>query len=377
MLKSNYNKPNLSDLFSKRICSLLFALCSLLSVSGCGDLTQSTLTAPRSSYTGNDSKRPSHLKAVSYGDLPGWRQDDHRYALKAFRNTCKAKVQYEGSVIADKYLLEEKCQIMPAESASPDAVRKWFEEHFQPFKLADEAGKQKGLFTGYYSPVVHACRTKTEKCSVPIMDTPADGRNYKGVDSKTIVREKIGRVIYWIHPIDLQDMGAATLILEDGSKVKVLVASTNDLPFNGIGSQLLQRGIRPPGGSGMKSVRAYLKQNPKLAQELVDNNPRYVYYRQADSFDVKGNMGVPLSKIRSVAMDKSIYSLGMPVYIDTAMSDGRKLQRLMVAQDTGGAIKGWVRADIYFGEGDEAFEYAQGQYSQGEAYILMPKPYGK
>ena len=86
-------------------------------------------------------------------------------------------------------------------------------------------------------------------------------------------------------------------------------------------------------------------------------------------------MGVKLSKIRTVAMDDSIYTLGLPVYINTNLSDGRSFNRLMIAQDTGGAIKGWVRADIYFGVGDEAFELAHGQHAQGQMFILMPKEY--
>jgi len=116
-----------------------------------------------------------------------------------------------------------------------------------------------------------------------------------------------------------------------------------------------------------------LRQNPALAQEVINNNQRYVYFVEAQAHDVIGTIGTPLSKIRSIAIDNTIYTLGLPVYVDTSLSDGRKFQRLMVAQDTGGAIRGWVRVDIFFGVGDEAFEVAQGQYAQGEKYILMPK----
>ncbi|MGN0917185.1 MAG: 3D domain-containing protein, partial [Candidatus Enterousia sp.] len=91
--------------------------------------------------------------------------------------------------------------------------------------------------------------------------------------------------------------------------------------------------------------------------------------------DVIGKLGTPLSKIRSIAMDTDIYTLGMPVYISTNLSDGRKFQRLMIAQDTGSAIKGWIRADIFFGKGDEAYKFAHGQHAQGEMFILLPKEY--
>jgi membrane-bound lytic murein transglycosylase A len=266
---------------------------------------------------------------------------------------------------------------MPAASADAEAVRQWFENNFQPYLVSDDATRD-GKFTGYYSPVVNACRYRTSECSVPIMNKPTDGREYKRVHSKTLVDNFVGEILYWIDPIDLQDMGSATLILEDGSQVRLSVASTNDLPFNGIGSQLLERGIRPPDGYGMKSVRKYLKEHRSLANELIANNPRYVYYAPSKIDAVTGNMGVPLTKIRSVAIDKKIYTLGLPVYLDTRLSsDGRKFQRLMVAQDTGGAVIGYNRADIYFGTGDEAFEYAHGQNEGGQMYILMPKEFGQ
>ncbi|MDR1360801.1 MAG: MltA domain-containing protein [Rickettsiales bacterium] len=357
---------------------LPFALCLLPLLTGC-DISPKSPSAPGGGgITGDNSVRPANLTRVSYSELPDWKQDDVRYALQAFRNSCKAKIQYAGKVIPDRALFEEKCKNLPSASADAETIRQWFEYNFQPYKVRDDAGKTSGKFTGYYSPIVNACRAQTAKCSAPVMDKPADGRNYKGVPAKDLVKNRVGRVIYWIDPIDLQDMGSATLILEDGEKVRVSVASTNDLPFNGIGSQLLKRGIRPPNGYGMKSVREYLKNNRSLANELIDNNPRYVYYTRSEQSAVTGKIGVPLSKIRSIAMDDTIYTLGMPVYVDTHLSaNGQKFRRLMIAQDTGGAIKDWVRADIYFGPGDEAFSYAQGQSSTGNIYILMPKPYGK
>ena len=344
----------------------LTLIACLLSLNGCGLFEWPGLT-------GDTGKVPGNLKRVGYGELRGWKNDDHRHALKAFRNTCAGKIQYGGAVVPDERLMREKCKFLPSESADKETVRLWFEAHFQPYKASDDTN---GRFTGYNSPVVKACRRQTAECSAPIMDKPTDGRAYKGVDSKTIVSERIGNIIYWIDPIDLQDMGSATLILEDGSKAWLSVASTNDLPFNGIGSQLLARGIRPPDGYDMRSVRKYLKENRALANELIANNPRYVYYAPSATSAVVGNMGVPLTKIRSVAIDRNIYTLGLPVYLDTKLSaNGNAFRRLMVAQDTGGAVVGYNRADIYFGVGDEALKYAGGQSEPGQMYILMPKEY--
>ena len=330
-------------------------------------------------HTGDNSVAPSsNLRRVSYSELPGWNQDDVRYALQAFRNSCKAKIQYKGRVIPDRELFQEKCNMLPSASADNATVRAWFESNFQPYKIYNDDGSTKGTYTGYYSPVIPGCKTKTAECNEPLMGIPTDGRNFKGVSKKQIVENKIGRVLYWANIVDVQNIqiqGSGMLKLPDGKMVKLNFAAVNDMPFKSIGEQLRNRGIKPEGGYSADAVWTYLKKNPKLAKEVIYNNPRYVYFYESVPPDVIGKLGTPLSKIRSVAMDDSIYTLGLPVYIDTNLSNGQKFRRLMIAQDTGSAIRGWIRADIFFGKGDEAYQYAHGQHAQGEMYILMPKEY--
>ena len=339
-------------------------------------LTSCDLSTP--THQGDNSVIPSNLRKVSYNDLPGWDNDDVRYALQAFRNSCKAKIQYTGRVIPDRALFEEKCKMLPSASADVATVRAWFESNFQPYQVYDDNGGKRGTYTGYYSPIIPACRTKTAQCNEPLMGVPTDGRNYKGVDKKTIVNNKIGRVLYWANIVDVQNIqiqGSGMLQLEDGKMVKLNFAAVNDMPFKSIGEQLRSRGIRPEGGYSADAVWQHLKKNPSLAKEVIYNNPRYVYFYESVPPDVIGKLGTPLSKIRSIAMDDDIYTLGMPVYIDTNLSDGRRFSRLMIAQDTGSAIRGWIRADIFFGKGDEAYKFAHGQHSQGQMFILMPKEY--
>lgn len=355
-----------------KLCTLLSVLCALLSACDVTTPSQSPVVS------GDSSVKPRHFQRVSYSELPGWRADDVRYALKAFRNTCKAKIQYVGAVKPDRYLLEEKCQFLPKESADNATVRAWFESHFQPYRATDEAGKTKGTFTGYYSPTIDASRTRSGQYTEPLMAVPNDGRTFKGIDKKTILSKQIGRPLYYAHPVDVQNIqiqGSGMLKLESGELVKLNFAAVNDLPFNSIGEQLRKKGIRPPEGYSAAAVWKYLKTQPALAREVIDNNPRYVYFVESAAHDVVGKLGTPLSKIRSIAVDDSIYTIGLPVFVDTNLSDGRKFQRLMIAQDTGSAIRGFVRVDIFFGSGDEAFRYAEGQHAQGEKYILMPKPY--
>jgi membrane-bound lytic murein transglycosylase A len=346
---------------------------AIAAMAGCGDLTDTG-----GGVSGDRSVRPPNLQKVSYSDLPGWRADDVRYALQAFRNTCNAKIQYSGRVVPDRFLLEEKCHVMPSQSADSATVRAWFESHFQPYRLSDDSGKTKGLFTGYYSPTIPACRAQSDKCGEPLMAVPTDGRSFKGVDKKTILGNKIGRVLYWADPVDVQNLqiqGSGMLKLQDGTLVKLNFAAVNDMPFKSIGDQLRSRGIRPPEGYSSAAVWKYLKTQPKLAREVIDNNPRYVYFQESPQHAVVGKLGTPLSKIRSIAVDDAIFTVGLPVFVDTYLADNRKFQRLMMAQDTGSAIRGWVRGDIFFGAGEEAEMHASPQYASGEMYILMPKEY--
>lgn len=340
-------------------------------------LTSCDLSVP--THQGNDAIVPSsNLHPVSFSALPGWKNDDVRYALQAFRNTCRAKLQYTGRVIPDAALVQEKCNMMPGAGASTQTVREWFELHFQPYRIYDDSGKTRGTYTGYYSPTIPACRHKTSECNEPLMAAPSNPAQYKNVSKKKIVENKIGRVLYWANIVDVQNIqiqGSGLLQLDDGSTVKLNFGATNDMQFKSIGEQLRNRGIRPDGGYSADAVWKYLKKKPALAKEVIYNNPRYVYFKEAESKNVIGKLGTPLSKIRSIAVDDSIYTVGMPVYINTNLSDGRKFQRLMIAQDTGSAIRGWIRADIFFGSGDEAYKFAHGQHSTGEMFILLPKEY--
>ena len=349
---------------------------AMMAMLGMVMLASCDMSTPR--HQGDNSVIPSNLRMVSYNQLPGWRDDDVRYALQAFRNSCRARIQYTGRVIPDRALFEEKCRTLPSASADVATVRAWFESNFQPYQVIDENGGVRGLYTGYYSPIIPACRTKTAQCNEPLMAVPTDGRNYKGVPKKKIIEQQIGRPLYWANIVDVQNIqiqGSGMLELDDGTMVKLNFAAVNDMPFKSIGEQLRARGIRPPNGYSADAVWQYLKQNPALAKDVIYNNPRYVYFYESVPPDVIGKLGTPLSKIRSIAMDDDIYTLGLPVYIDTSLSDGRAFRRLMIAQDTGSAIRGWIRADIFFGKGDEAYQFAHGQHSQGRMYILMPKEY--
>ncbi len=325
------------------------------------------------------SKMPSsNFTKVSYSALPGWEDDDVRYALQAFRNSCRAKIQYVGELNPNPELFKEKCETLPSPDASTSTVRAWFESHFQPYQIYNDNGTDTGLFTGYYSPTIKGCRTKTAHCDTPLMSAPTDGREYKGVEKETIVKNKIGNVLYWANIVDVQDIqiqGSGLVELENGERVKLNFGGTNDMTFKSVAQYLKDRNIKPEGGYSAEALWSHLRARPELAYDAINSNPRYVYFTKASSHDVIGKIGTPLSKIRSIAMDDELYTIGLPVYIDTKLSNGQKFQRLMIAQDTGSAITGWIRADIFFGSGTDAYQYAQGQHQQGRMFILMPKEY--
>ncbi len=349
---------------------------AVLAVCAAFALTSCDVSTP--THVGDNSVIPSNFRAVSYRELPGWYDDDVRYALQAFRNSCRAKIQYTGRVIPDRELVAEKCRTLPSASADNATIRAWFESNFQPYQIFDDNGGDRGIYTGYYSPVIPASRTKTAEFNEPLMAIPTDGRAYKGVPKKTISEQQIGRVLYWANIVDVQNIqiqGSGMLKLTDGTMVKLNFAAVNDMPFKSIGNELKNRGIKPAGGYSADAVWQHLKKDPALARDVINSNPRYVYFYESTPPDVVGKLGTPLSKIRSIAMDDDIYTLGMPVYINTNLSDGRKFRRLMIAQDTGSAIRGWIRADIFFGSGDDAYRVAQGQHAMGQMFMLMPKEY--
>ena len=155
------------------VVRVFLAVCAVFVLASCD------LSTPTSSF--DNSVLPANFKKVSYSQMPGWRDDDVRYALQAFRNSCRAKIQYVGRVIPDKELFAEKCRMLPSASADIKTVRAWFESHFQPYQIYNDNGGDKGTYTGYYSPIIPGCRTKTAQCNEPLMGIPTDGRNYKGV----------------------------------------------------------------------------------------------------------------------------------------------------------------------------------------------------
>jgi membrane-bound lytic murein transglycosylase A len=361
------------------------------------------------------------LRPVGFDRLPGWRADHTADALPPFLAGCAMLVatppdQLLGGQGMARELGGSSVQWRPAcaaASAVPPgddtAARTFFQTWFQPYALSDN-GSPQGLFTGYYEPEVRGSRSPGGIYNVPLLGLPNDlvlvdlgafaddlkGRHLTGrvqngrlepyYDRAAIVRgvlhgQRLG--LLWLRdPIDaffLQIQGACRVRLQDGQIARVSYAGQNGRPYVPIGRILADRGHIRLDQVSMQSIRGWLDSHPSEAADIMNQNLSYVFFRELASTPPDqgppGALGVALTPARSVAIDRQFVPLGAPLWIDTTDPlDGSKVQRLTLAQDLGGAIRGPVRADIFWGWGPEADARAGRMRQSGSAYALLPRP---
>jgi membrane-bound lytic murein transglycosylase A len=352
----------------------------------------------------------STVEPVRFADLAGWGEDDHAAALAAFRRSCKEivatgvgfsrAVRFGGR--REDWL--DVCSLAPG----ADDARRFFERNFRPYRVHD-ADRTEGLFTGYYEPEVEGRRRPSGKFSVPIYSRPADlvsfsvaeqaesglayGRRIAGHPRPYLSRREIelgalagkGLEIVWLEDwVDaffIHVQGSARVRLEDGSAVRLSYAAKSGLPYSGIASLLVDRGAFSRDEMSMQATRQWLKDNPAEARALMWENQSFVFFREAELEDpglgALGAQHVQLTPHRSLAVDRSLWAFGTPVWLDStapAGADGRSepLQRLVIAQDTGSAIKGLARGDVYWGFGEQAGRIAGRMKSPGVMTVLLP-----
>ncbi len=342
-------------------------------------------------------------RVVSYADLPGWTEDRHADALAAFLAGCKA-------IKPDKPLAAA-CVAARALPAGDDAAaRAFWEARFEPVELSNSNGAIDGLITGYYEPVIPACRARKPDCSVPIHGVPEDlitvdlaaidpdlkGKRLRGrLDGRKLVpyasraeidsRNGNGKplpapILAWAaDAVDLffmQVQGSGRLQMDDGSVMRVGYADQNGHPYRPVGRSLVERGALSKDGVSMQSIRGWLSANPAERDAVLATNPSYVFFRELPPSDdgPLGSLGVPLTPARSIAVDVNAVPLGSPVWLATIdPDDGSPIRRLMAAQDTGGAIRGTVRADLFWGRGEVAAAEAGRMQQPGRMWLLRPR----
>jgi peptidoglycan lytic transglycosylase A len=358
----------------------------------------------------------SQYAPVAWADLTGWREDDHLQAYKAFRLSCKPISAQRTPPPDPKALgvsLRDPCRAAKAADISDAARAKaFFERLFLPLRIA-RLGEDAGFVTGYYEPVIDGSRTRTDVYTVPVYRRPSNlfvrgtGQSSSSLPNKGQVFRKIGRrklvpyydraeiedgaiagrglEICWLKgQTDLlfaQIQGSARIHLEDGSTMRINYDAHNGYPYTAVGRILIDRGIIPKEQMSMQKIREWMDQDPDGAKELRRQNRSYVFFREvqlSDKDEAVGAQGVPLTPGRSIAVDKALHVYGTPFFIEGELpieSEQSKtpFQRLMIAQDTGSAIVGPARADLYFGAGMDAGKVAGRLRHNMRFAILVPK----
>ena len=376
-------------------------LMSVLYCLGCAHIPD-----PRVSITGIE------LKKTSVESLPGFETDKVGCALLAFKKSCKkiAKKKLNARFGDQAYTGLVKdwvniCSSLPAPGSESTKYREYLVRNFRAYKIVD-LGNSLGLFTGYFEPVLKGSLIKSENFSIPIYPRPPDlvlvslGDWRKSMKGKRIAGKLVGarlkpyfsrkdiregalisttKPIIWLSSdIDaffLHIQGSGKIKLPDGSQVRIGYAGHNGHNYFPIGRHLKKIGAISSAEMSLQKIKSWLIQNPKQKNLVMDLNPSYIFFRRVASGGPIGAQGLALTPGRSLAVDRKFFPLGMLLWLDADYSDeeGLRLQRMMVAQDTGGAIKGPIRGDVFWGSGEKALELAGPMKAEGNLFILIPK----
>ena len=360
-----------------------------------------------------DKKPELSLRLASFSDLPGWQSENFKSFIPAFSKTCERILKRP----SDKKLgpLEQSgtygdwqphCRAFFAlgEKPSHAALKNFFESRFSPHQvLADK--KPEGLFTGYYEASLKGSRTKGGPYQTPLYSRADDlvmvqlgefrddlkGRRIAGrvKDGKLTPyesREEIvagdwphnDKVLVWVDdPIDaffVQIQGSGVVRLNDGGVMRIGYAGQNGHVYYAIGRELIKRGEIEKEEVSLQSIRAWLEAHPDQADEIMNTNQSYVFFKELKGEGPLGGSGVALTAGRSLAIDRSLLSYGLPLWVDieAPIEGAGRIQHLMVAQDTGGAIRGPVRGDVFWGYGETAEKLAGPMKSKGQYWVLLP-----
>jgi membrane-bound lytic murein transglycosylase A len=359
----------------------------------------------------------SQYEPVEWTALDGWADDDHAAAFATFLTSCRG-------LNGQQPLSREMAQLIRglkdvcarAQAAIPldeNGARKFFEDNFRPVRLS-KLGETAGFLTGYYEPILDGSRVPTGEFTAPLFRRPpnlaisgwrklGDAFPSKGVKvGRRVGRRKIVpyytraeiedgaldgwhlEICYLRSPIEVlfaQIQGSARIRLEDGSILRVNYDSHNGWPYVPVGRVLIDRNIVPKDEMSMQRIREWMEANPDQAAEVRRQNKSYVFFRitgLSTDDEPEGGQGVPLVPGRSIAIDRSLHVYGTPFFIlaDLPIANDRsltKFRRLVIAQDTGSAIVGTARADIYFGAGDDAARIAGRIKNSGTFVMLLPR----
>ncbi len=342
------------------------------------------------------------LQPAEWNELPGWANDDVAAAWPAFLQSCRG-VASKPHGPAWKRVCDQARQEDGKPGFDP---RRFFENNLRPYAVISAEGSANGLITGYYEPLLRGSRTRGNGFEQPLRGAPDDlltidlGALFPELKDKRVRGRLVGNKIlpYWsraeiqamgdrfpaktlfyvddaVELFFLQVQGSGRIRLPDGSTARVNYADQNGHPYQSIGRVLVERGELKLEEASMQGIQAWARANPARLDELLNSNPSYVFFREMP--DSKGGptgaLGVPLTPERSIAVDPRSVPLGTPVFLATTRPNSTQpMNRLVLAQDTGGAIKGAVRADFFWGFGKPAGEQAGRMKQSGRLWLLLP-----
>jgi membrane-bound lytic murein transglycosylase A len=362
---------------------------------GLGLWITSALIAPASATSVH--LRGAQTEAVSFATLEGWQDDDQKEAFDTFLKSCGAILNGTRAMRAARPFYGALFRVCERAVAAGDLdrahARAFFEENFRPIRVMP-AGQALGFFTGYYETEVDGSRFPSDEYTVPLYSTPAETvKRRQSTVFSDLDRTKIedgalaGRnleICYVKSPIDAffaQIQGSTRVKLDSGKLLRLNYVASNGMPYTPVGKFLIDRGIVSREEMTMDKIREFMEANPEEGKELRRKNRSFVFFHETslDAHDeVVGAQGVPLTAGRSLAVDKKIHVYGTPIWVNAEFpieseKPETKFRRLLVAQDTGSAIVGPARADIYFGHGEEVSHIAGRIKQNGQFVMFVPQ----
>jgi membrane-bound lytic murein transglycosylase A len=332
------------------------------------------------------------VKPVVFARLQGWTEDRISAAIPAFLKSCsrfvtlpdatpldtRPSVADYGRVGTWRELCEAAAALPPEDDA---AARRFFETSFIPLSVADY-GASEGLFTGYYEIELNGSRRRHGRYQTPIYRRPSDpseATRYSRAEIEDGALSGRGLELLWVDdPIDaffLEIQGSGRVRLRNGATVRVGYDGQNGQPYVPVGRLLVERGVIPRSEATMLTIRDWMNRHPEAGAALRRENPSYVFFRELPADGPIGAEGVVLTAERSIAIDRAFIALGIPIWVeaDERFASADSIRRLVVAQDIGGAIKGPVRGDLFWGTGSAAAVRAGIMNARGQYYLLVPR----
>ena len=356
---------------------------------GAALLVAAGLLSACASGSGTAVEGKARMVPISFNEIPGWADDRQSEALVAFKRSCpkltsggEAKIVTDGgekTITAAEWKAICETASTVSDTDTP-AARRFFEANFRPIVV-----QATGNFTGYFEPELRGSRAPSRIYTVPVYRRPSDlgdGPYYTRTEIEQGALKGKGLEIAWVQdPValfEVQVQGSGRIHLAEGGTLSIGFDGSNNRPYTAIAGVLADMGVMRREDATWPAIRNWLKRNPQKGREVMRKNERYIFFKDTRSTAAAGSQGVPLTAQRSLAVDPRFTPFGTPVWIDTQRpvigkpGQVEAYRHLFIAQDSGAAIKGPARGDVFFGGGANAAEWAGRMVGTGQAIVLVP-----